>query len=249
MTTIDEVIHKMDAIVSKCKQENLRAGYFAILYRLVTIRIKKGIDEEEFEDNPRMEKLDVIFALRFIDAFETYYSQQPTTQSWKIAFDAVENDKFIVMQHLFLGMNAHINLDLGIAAALTVEDQPLSTIYNDFNKINEVLASLVDEVKLNISKVSLLFGWIIRFAKGKDEMLLNFSITVARDGAWKFANDFYNHTDKDHCIIQRDERIEAISYKLIHTGKWLSFLIKIIRLGEFRTEKRNMEILESTVDV
>lgn len=249
MTTIDEVIHKMDEIVAKCKQENLRAGYFAILYRLVTIRIKKGIDEEEFEDNPRMEKLDVIFALRFIDAFEAYYTQQPTTQSWKIAFDAVENDKLIVMQHLFLGMNAHINLDLGIAAALTVEDRPLSTIHNDFNKINEVLASLVDEVKLNISKISLLFGWLIGFAKGKDEMLLNFSITVARDGAWKFANDFYNHTNKDLCIIQRDERIEAIADKLIHTGKWLSFLIKIIRFGEFRTEKRNMEILESAVEV
>ncbi len=146
-------------------------------------------------------------------------------------------------------MNAHINLDLGIAAALTVGNQPLVTIQNDFNKINEILASLVDQVKLKIAKVSILFGWLIGFAKGKDEMLLNFSIGIAREGAWQFANDFYNHTNQDLCISQRDERVALIAHKLIHTGKWFSFLIKIIRFGEFRSEKRTMEILESVIEI
>ncbi len=248
MTTIDEVILKMDEIVEKCKQQNLRTGYFAILYRLVTIRIKQGIDDEEFEDNPRMETLDVIFALRFIEAFEAYYSQQPTTLSWKQAFDAVENDKLIIMQHLFLGINAHINLDLGIAAALTVQGKPLYGIHNDFNKINDILASLVDGVKLNISRVSILFGILIGLAKGKDEILLNFSIEIAREGAWKFAGEFYNSPDKEQCIRERDARIAILAGGLVNTGKWLSFLIRIIRFGEYKSIKHTMEILESAVE-
>jgi len=54
MVSIEQVIHKMDAIVEQCTRKNLRAGYFAVLYRLVTIRIKEEIDADNFDDNERM---------------------------------------------------------------------------------------------------------------------------------------------------------------------------------------------------
>jgi len=42
---------------------------------------------------------------------------QTPTESWVKAFDATEFWWLIVLQHLLMDMNAHINLDLGIAAA------------------------------------------------------------------------------------------------------------------------------------
>ena len=40
-----------------------------------------------------------------------------------------------------LGMNAHINLDLGIATASTMAGKDITKIENDFNKLKESLES------------------------------------------------------------------------------------------------------------
>ncbi|MEN2282261.1 DUF5995 family protein [Algoriphagus sp. SE2] len=245
MKTINDVLLRMDQIVDECRHENSRIGYFAILYRQVTRRIKKGILELEFQDNPRMEKLDILFASRFIDAYDSWKSGQKTTHSWIEAFEASKSGKYLVLQNLFLGINAHINLDLGISAAETMGEEPLEGIQNDFNKINSILAELVDGVKENISKVSPIFGLLIPLAKGKDEMLLNFSIELARDGAWKYAGEYYSASDKEFLIEERDKKISTLARKLINPGKFLSFIIKIIGFAEWKSVSNTMDQLDS----
>ncbi|TDQ15262.1 hypothetical protein DFQ04_3149 [Algoriphagus boseongensis] len=244
MHTIQEVLIRMDQIVEECKSRQSRIGYFAILYRQVTRRVRDGIIAGEFEDNPRMEKLDVLFAKRFIDAYELWTKGSKPTESWRLAFEANKNPKHLVLQHLFLGINAHINLDLGIAASESMEGKNLVGIQNDFNKINAVLAELVDGVKANISKVSPIFGWLIPLAKGRDEMLLNFSIQIARDGAWKFAGEYHSDPNKDFQIKDRDKNIAALAQKLINPGKVLAFIIKAIGLAEWKSISRIMEQLD-----
>lgn len=244
MRTIEEAIIKMDAIAAHCMEQNHRAGFFAVLYRHVKIRIKQGIDKKEFEDNARMEKLDVIFARRFFDAYDAWMEQKPTSQCWESAFAAAASSNYLVMQHLLLGINAHINLDLGIAAAQTMEGKPLEGLKADFDKINEILASLVDGVKSNISKISPIFGLLTTLIRGKDELLLNFSIAIARDGAWKFAGEFYSALNKEDCISGRDKKIARLAHRLTHPGKWISFLVKIIKWGEYKSVSEKMKILE-----
>ncbi|WP_297337813.1 DUF5995 family protein [Algoriphagus sp.] len=244
MTTLDEVLVRMDQIVAECHQSQSRMGYFAILYRQVTRRIRDGIFTGEFLDNPRMELLDVLFAQRFIQAYDLWKSEQVPTQSWKVAFEASEKSNHLVLQHLFLGINAHINLDLGIAASETMHGKNLVDIKADFDKINEILAELVDGVKANISKVSPIFGWVIPLAKGKDEMLLNFSIQLARDGAWKYANEYHADPDKEFQIQDRDKNIAALARKLVNPGKFLSFLIKIVAFAEWKSVSKTLEQLD-----
>jgi len=244
MKTIDEVLSRMDEIVAECEQINSRIGYFAILYRQVTRRIKKGIELQEFEDNPRMERLDVLFAGRFIDAYDTWKSGQQPTKSWDIAFEASKSSSYLVLQHLFLGINAHINLDLGISAAETVGSEPLEEIQKDFNQINSILAELVDGVKANISKVSPVFGLLIPLAKGRDEMLLNFSIQLARDGAWKYAGEYYSGVDREALIKDRDLNISNLANKLIRPGKFLSFIVKVIGFAEWKSVSNTMNQLD-----
>lgn len=244
MKTIDEVLIRMDEIVAECKATNSRIGYFAILYRQVTRRIKQGILASEFEDNARMGRLDVLFAGRFIEAYETWKTGNKPTQSWLDAFEASKSTKHLVLQHLFLGINAHINLDLGISAAETMEGEPIEGIQNDFNKINAVLAELVDGVKSNISTVSPVFGLLIPLAKGRDEMLLNFSIQLARDGAWKYAGEYYAASDKPLILADRDQNISKLARKLINPGKFLSFLVKIVGFAEWKSVAKTMDQLD-----
>lgn len=248
MNSIEEVLIRMDQIVSACQKQESRIGYFAILYRQVTRRVRDGILAGEFENNPRMEKLDILFAKRFIDAYERWISGQKTTESWRLAFEASENSNHLILQHLFLGINAHINLDLGIAASETMDGKELQEIKGDFDKINSVLAELVDGVKANISIVSPIFGWLIPLAKGKDEMLLNFSIQVARDGAWKYAGEYHTDPNKAFQIEDRDKNISALAKKLINPGKFLGFLIKIVAFAEWKSVSRTMDQLDQVAN-
>lgn len=247
MKTIDEVLVRMDEIVGECKNTQSRIGYFAILYRQVTRRIRDGILAQEFEDNPRMERLDVLFAGRFIQAYESWKNGSKLTQSWFLAFEASKASNHLVLQHLFLGINAHINLDLGISAADTMGTEPIAGIQNDFNKINAVLAELVDGVKSNIFKVSPMFGWLVPLAKGRDEFLLNFSIQLARDGAWKYAGEYYNCEDRNASITERDINIAKLANKLINPGKLLSFIVKIVGFAEWKSVSRTMDQLDMVV--
>jgi Family of unknown function (DUF5995) len=81
-TTIGDVISQLTAIVAWSKENNSRTGYFAALYRKVMIQVKKGITEGYFDDGPRMERFDVIFANRYIHACYRYQTGQTPTQSW-----------------------------------------------------------------------------------------------------------------------------------------------------------------------
>ncbi|MCE7055643.1 DUF5995 family protein [Algoriphagus sp. AGSA1] len=247
MKTIDEVLLCMDQIVEECRSDQSRIGYFAILYRQVTRRIRDGILAGEFEDNPRMEKLDILFAGRFIDAYEMWKKGEKPTKSWFLAFEASKGSKHLVLQHLFLGINAHINLDLGISAADTMGTEPIAGIQNDFNKINAVLAELVDGVKSNISTVSPIFGWLIPLVKGRDEMLLNFSIQLARDGAWKYAGEYYACEDRAASILERDMAIAKLANRLISPGKFLLFMVKLVGFAEWKSVVRTMDQLDIVV--
>ncbi|GAA0879673.1 DUF5995 family protein [Algoriphagus jejuensis] len=245
MDTIDEVLTRMDQIVEECRSRQSRVGYFAILYRQVTRRVRDGILAGEFEDNPRMERLDVLFAGRFIEAYEQWSVGSVTTESWLVAFEASKDAKHLVLQHLFLGINAHINLDLGIAASKTMTGKELLGIQGDFNQINSLLAELVDGVKVNVSVVSPIFGWLVPLAKGRDEMLLNFSIQVARNGAWKYAGEYHADSNKDFQVSDRDKNIAALGQKLISPGKFLAFLIKIVCFVEWKSVSKTMDQLDA----
>ncbi|MFT3948331.1 MAG: DUF5995 family protein [Agriterribacter sp.] len=64
MQNIAEVITRLDAIVQQTKTEKSRFGYFATLYKRMTIAVDEGIRHNIFEDSNRMNRLDVVFAQR-----------------------------------------------------------------------------------------------------------------------------------------------------------------------------------------
>ena len=62
--TIDEVIDYLDEIIETARATGSRTGYLAALYKKVTVQVKEKTAAGYFDDNERMEKLDVIFANR-----------------------------------------------------------------------------------------------------------------------------------------------------------------------------------------
>lgn len=186
--TIDDVLERLDAIIDHCIATDNRVGAFAGLYRSVTAKVQTDILAGRFEDGPRMEKLDVIFALRFIDAWDDYSNNKTTTASWKLAFDCGSRKDLYHMQNVFLGMNAHINLDLGIAAAATSPGESLDLLRDDFLEINLLLSEMTEVVQAKLARLSPLMAWLDRIARNRDEQIVGFSLINARDHAWNVAN-------------------------------------------------------------
>lgn len=241
---INEVINILNIIVEECKTTNSPLGYFAVLYRKVTINVKDGILNNRFEDNARMEKLDVLFANRYFKAYFDYKENKTISKCWRISFKAIEKNH-LVLQHLLTGINAHINLDLSIATVETVDNLPIQSIKKDFDHINQLLSDMVDEVKQNMGAVSPIFKLLIPLAKQWDEKLVQFSIETARDGAWLFATDLSQNLDKrEELITQRDLIIENLGFKLLNPKKTLQWLLNVILFFESGTVKSKIETLE-----
>lgn len=232
--TIDDVIASLDELIDQSQLEGDPAGYFAALYRKVTIRVKHEIEKGFFDNGQRMEQLDVVFAKRYLEAYSSYRNNQPVTEVWRKAFDLSDHYWPIVLQHLLMGMNAHINLDLGIAAAEISRGKNLADLENDFNRINELLSSLVHEVQGNLSMVWPALKYILKWSGKIDDYLVDFSMKLARNGAWKFANEFslVSDTERAQAISNRDKKVAAKVNLILNPGLPASVALRIIRLTE-----------------
>ena len=149
--------------------------------------MKFDIDDGRFEDNARMERLDVIFANRYLAAYDAFRPGRTRTRAWAYSFLVAQQWWPIVLQHLVLGMNAHINLDLGIAAARVAPGKQLDDLKDDFERINSVLAGLVEEVQSELARIWPLLRILNRNLGSADDILIGFSTEKARDAAWEVA--------------------------------------------------------------
>ncbi|MDH5604497.1 MAG: DUF5995 family protein [Cyclobacteriaceae bacterium] len=246
INSIDQVIATLDQIIAESKKQESPLGYFAALYRKVTIRVKEGILNGEFEDGPRMENLDIIFAKRYIEAYQAYQKKETVTTSWKVAFDLASDNRPIVLQHLLIGMNAHISLDLGIAAAEASQYTIIDDLKNDFDKINDILSSLVSEVEQDLAAIWPFFKYLLKIAGKGDDFLVDFSMKLARDGAWHFATTLDQNPKEffNDLIEQRDQKVARKSTLITHPGRVVKAIFRMIRLGERGTVAKRIEELE-----
>ena len=232
--TIAEVIAVLEAIIIESEKNNDPLGYFAALYQNVTIGVKEGIANNFFEDGPRMEQLDIVFANRYLNAWYSYKNNGPVPLSWKRAFELSTSYWPIVLQHILMGINAHINLDLGTAAAEISRGKNLGDLENDFNKINTILSSLVHEVENDLSAVWPALKYLLKWSGKVDDYLVDFSMKLAREGAWKYASQLVDVPEPgvQLFIDERDQRVADKVHIIIKPGIIATAVMGIIRLTE-----------------
>lgn len=244
--TINEVITNLDSVINWCIQHNSRMGYFACLYRKMTIAVKDGIKNGSFENAGRMESLDVVFANRYLQAWEKYIQHKPCSNAWCKAFDAANNDSLIVLQHLFLGMNTHINLDLCIAAAQISMGTSIYSLEKDFNTINDVINSTMQQVQHDMTEVWPPLQLLLNLADNKHQAILNFSISSARKASWANAVALATMTlDKSSGYINAiDNTVVKIADKIINPGFMAGLLLIPIKKMEQNSIAKNLQCLK-----
>jgi hypothetical protein len=239
-----EVLEIINTIISDAKADNSRHGYFAALYKQVTLQIKQGIDKGRFADPERMDMLDTAFANRYFEAYKAFKKGQ-ATRSWCVAFRYNTRQELIILQHLLLGINAHINLDLGIAVAeLNLDD--LDSFKGDFDQINDILESLLDDVQEIIGRFSPLLTFLDTLGGRFDEAMVNFSIQKARRDAWDFAEQLARQGQHEQLktICTMDRKTALLGRLIAEPGGVLGKVIDVIRYQEYEDVTEIIHALE-----
>jgi hypothetical protein len=242
--TIADVLEALDEIIADAMEARSRVGYFAAIYRKMTAKVAEGIETGFFDDGERMERLDVLFADRYLQAYDAFRAGGSTTRSWARAFEATTSTRPIILQHLLVGINAHINLDLGIAAAEIAPGPALPDLRRDFDRDNEIIGSLMTEVASDLGVVSPWIGLLDRLGGRHDDEVIRFSIEAARSAAWRFAVELAPLAREDWGgpIGARDASAARLGDVVLNPG-WLSLGLLVIRARESTDVRRVIEVL------
>ncbi|RNI39075.1 hypothetical protein EFY79_05360 [Hanamia caeni] len=234
VTTIDGVIAQLEEIIQWCMVHKSRIGYFAALYQRMTIAVKQAIIANEFQDAKRMEQLDIIFASRYFEAWNCYINQQNCSHAWQIAFKATDDLNLIVLQHLLLGINTHINLDLAIAAADCCPGDTIYDLQTDFIKINDIIEAESQLVQNSLTSIWPPLKLFADISNHREKAVLNFSIETARKCSWANAIVLANITadGKPSHISKIDSMVVDVARQIISPGVWMEFLLKPVRMME-----------------
>ncbi|MBI5650458.1 MAG: hypothetical protein HZC40_08445 [Chloroflexi bacterium] len=245
--TIADIIAQMDQVIARCYGAQSKLGYFAVLYRNVTVRVRDGIVAGRFEDAARMERLDVIFASRYLDALDRFWRGETPTQCWSVAFRAARAWSPIILQHLLLGMNAHINLDLAIAAAQAAPGNELPKLKRDFLEITVLLNEMIPGMEERIQKISPWFRILARVGGRTDEQLCGFAIEKARNFAWLAANKLAETAPEkiEQQIARHDQIVAGLGNTIrLPVGNLLRSGLALIRVRESRDVRAVMNVLQ-----
>jgi hypothetical protein len=184
------VVEAIESIIDWSLSASSRLGYFAALYKRITLAIGVAVSQGKFDDAARMQLFDATFAGRYFDALNGYFhpaQYAKPTRSWQVTLYAASRPDPIILQHLLAGVNAHIDLDLGIAAQAVAPPGNLEALHNDFNTVNDVLTSEVGAVVNEIDELSPALADVYDLLMGNEIFVIDEAVKTLRDSAWAFA--------------------------------------------------------------
>jgi len=239
-----QILNPIDGVISELKQliawtliKPSRIGYFAALYLRVTNTIRSKIGTGYFDDDARMELLDAAFASRYVSAAQQFRSQDPALpKAWAVALNATNQENLIIVQHLLLSMNPHINIDLAIAAAKACPGNSIMSLQGDFNKVNAILASVVPTVISEIDALSPYLHLLADLAQDGETSIIDFDLVAARDASWAMAQKlaYLSSAEQEEVITGENVPIAALGQAIVSPGFIVSEVLNTIRSAEVK---------------
>jgi hypothetical protein len=249
---LDAVVSQLDVVIEWSIAASSRLGYFAALYKRITIAVGAAVKNGAFQDGPRMELFDASFANRYFDALNGHFHPDEfprPTRSWQKTFDAAERDDLIILQHMLAGVNAHIDLDLGITVQSIAPALKLPTLRRDFNTINAVIASQINGVVDDINQLSPDLAHLYRILAEHEIFVINQAVVALRDSAWRFAIVLaaLPSFGRPLAIWARDRKVAAQADLIFHPPGVIGLIqatLDEIAERESRDVVRNIEVLD-----
>lgn len=246
LAKIDQVIADLDDIILWSVNNGNRNGYFAALYKNITIRVKAEIEKGLFDDGARMVDFIHVFANSYIQPQISYrIGKLEPSHPWYGVF-STGRKKCTIMQHLLLGVNTHINYDLANTSVTICPGNTLLELCNDYVHINTILYSAIHQVEKEIYTLSPLLSLLMRFFPKFNKKILSFSLNVARSQSWECAcrQSLANEIGKAKVRQEAATMTAELRDKILHPGVLANGLLFMIRLLEWRSIRGNVQVLD-----
>ena len=220
---ISETADELRTIALSCTDA---AGNFPAMYSRVTSQIARSIAAGQFEDGERMNTFATVFASRYTTA---WHHEVPRPRCWQASWDVSGDDHLLIVQHLLLGINAHVNYDLPQAVVeVARRTGDLERVRADFDAVNDVLGATSVGVLRDLDRMS---RWVGEAASLGGARVFRFSLRVARDQAWAAAERLYvlDGDEQQAYVRELDRLVSVLAYLIVHPAFPASLLVPVAR--------------------
>lgn len=148
---IDELLARFEATYAPLLARDDEKRHFHGLYLRNTQAVKAEIDRGGFLDAEWVERWDVAFANRYLDALEEWERAGISPGPWALAFEAARDPAIPPLRHQLVGLNAHLNFDLPPALLAVMSDEDwadpalVARRHADFAHIDTIVVRRVAE--------------------------------------------------------------------------------------------------------
>ncbi len=187
---VDDIVRGLERLEQQFLLRRDLRGVFATAYLQITRALERNMAAGSF--------IDPVWVTRYLVCFGNLYRRAllhyergevgAVPKAWRLSFDAARAGTGLVIQHLVLGINAHINHDLALALVEIGIDPERPQKYQDHTTVNQVLEGATATLKHPVSAMyAPVLHRLDRIAGRADDMVTTFSISKAREHAWTFA--------------------------------------------------------------
>jgi hypothetical protein len=244
-TSLESSLTRLDRIIEDAYTERSYLGVFPAMYRSVTAAVLEAIRAGGFfDDDELVEHLTVVFADLYFEAYDLHRASQESAGCWMVAFEVAESPQDrMILQHLLLGMNAHINLDLGLATWKAVSRDDLTPVRADFLRVNEILFQILDSIQEGLGEVSPRMHLLDRLGGQWDERMMRVGIRTCRDLAWSFARQLATGPDPAALTASRDADATWVARAMLRRWNPLNLMAGMVA----RVESRDLPAIVASV--
>jgi len=205
--TLDDVVSGLGAWENEFRHKQDRRCIFLTLYGIVSSEMRDRVKQRAFADPEWVHRYAVTFANLYRRALEDYNAGRMghLPKAWRLCFDRAKAGTGLVLQDLFLGVNAHVNNDLPFALTTVSIEPDRDARYKDHAAVNGVLGSVTERATARLA--ALYAPGLTKMddcAGDLDEMASLFSLGVARESAWESAVALANaRSDTERNLVSR----------------------------------------------
>jgi hypothetical protein len=188
------VIEKMQNQIQAWEPVGDRRAIFLDCYARMTHNMLVAVQDQQFEDNRWVSHLLQRFADYYFNALEAFeHGPDASPAVWRIAFDAIQQPRTHALQHLILGVNAHINYDLVFTLCELLEPEWSAldanqrlVRYRDHCHVNQIIYQTIDSVQDEvIERYDPRMGMVDLLMGRMDEWLTSRLISHWREQVWQ----------------------------------------------------------------
>jgi hypothetical protein len=220
-----DIVHKMDALAKDWESRRDNRGIFLRCYCMMTRNMVTALDEKRFMDEDWVRHMLHRFADYYFDALACFDCGEEVPNAWRYVHDAATQDDLHVLQHLFLGVNAHINYDLVLTLyeILQPEWDKLSESdrekrYQDHLLVNTIIEETIDQVQDEVvEKHAPKMDLVDKLLGRLDEKLIAGLIRKWRKSVWTHTLLLLQSQGEQEV----QARIQEVEVGVLKTARWI----------------------------